>query len=173
MKCSYCGRENAEAATHCHECGSDLQLEPRSKPDGISGVFAGNPKAKRYWKLAAGSLCIISVVSLLIAIQIAARLYSRGMWKAVLAAEGAQLRGLHSEWKRVKSSPTGDVSALLRPMGSFKPMIFTNTVVVNGKTYVCALGSDSAVFAGRGILVISTNDVLIWLNHGEGPTLVE
>lgn len=28
IACSYCGRENADAATHCHECGTDLPRSP-------------------------------------------------------------------------------------------------------------------------------------------------
>jgi hypothetical protein len=60
IQCAYCGRENLDHATHCHECGSDLhpKLELHSTSDETSGIFAGNPKGKRYWKLAAGSLPI-------------------------------------------------------------------------------------------------------------------
>jgi hypothetical protein len=67
-QCPYCGRENLDHAIHCHECGSELypKLESHSKSDETSGVFAGNPEAKRYWKLAAGSLAIslASIVAL-------------------------------------------------------------------------------------------------------------
>ena len=59
-QCAYCGRENLDHAIHCHECGSELHPKPEwhSKSDAIAGVFAGNLKAKRYWKWAAGSLAI-------------------------------------------------------------------------------------------------------------------
>lgn len=60
IQCAYCGRENQDHAARCHECGSELHAirEPHAKPDEPSSVFAGNPEAKRYWKLAAVTLAI-------------------------------------------------------------------------------------------------------------------
>ena len=58
-QCTYCGRDNLDHATHCHECGGALHL----RADEAEEILAGNLKGKRYWKLAAGSLAI-SVASL-------------------------------------------------------------------------------------------------------------
>src|SRR5262245_22142431 len=59
INCPYCGRENPDNQVHCHECGTELH--PYS--DNEQGVFVSNPKAFRYWKLAAASTAV-SIASL-------------------------------------------------------------------------------------------------------------
>jgi hypothetical protein len=59
-QCAYCGRENLDHATYCQECGSDLHARGADTEE----IFSGNPKGKRYWKVAAGSL-VISIASIM------------------------------------------------------------------------------------------------------------
>jgi len=39
-KCSYCGRDNADEALNCHECGTEFETAPNAK---LSESFADEP----------------------------------------------------------------------------------------------------------------------------------
>lgn len=58
----------------------------------------------------------------------------------------------------------------LRDYGnSVRPLIFTNSVTVDGTNYQCAVGYDDPKFYGAGFLACTTNHVFIYLDKKRGP----
>ena len=47
-KCTYCGRENEDTSSHCHECGVGFQEDAPSTPGGWDS-FSLFPRSAREW----------------------------------------------------------------------------------------------------------------------------
>ena len=51
--------------------------------------------------------------------------------------------------------------------------VFTNSVVIGGSNYHCAVGLSSATFAHVGILAVTTNQEIVWLDEKKGPRVID
>jgi hypothetical protein len=58
------------------------------------------------------------------------------------------------------------------PIGSSKPFVFTNTVVVDGKSFHCVVAVAVPRFEDEGVLAMTTNETLIWLDKTRPPKII-
>ena len=60
----------------------------------------------------------------------------------------------------------------VEPNGSSKPFVFTNTVVVDGTPFYCVVAVGVPRFEDEGVLAMTTNETLIWLDKTRPPKII-
>jgi hypothetical protein len=106
----------------------------------------------------------IIVAVLVVGLLTLAYLQSRSLWHAGVIYSRLELRRALKDIQE-----TGG----LRDYGnSVRPYIFTNSLIVGGTNYQCAVAYDDPKFFGDGFLAATTNHVFIYLDKKHGPRLI-
>lgn len=104
---------------------------------------------------------VILAVAFLVLLYMAWRDEKRtAMYNARLYLERA-----HAEYERTGNVPASESDAQLR--------VFTDSVVVAGVSYRCALALDWPALGGEGFLAISTNRTVLWIDKVRAPRIID
>jgi hypothetical protein len=94
-----------------------------------------------------------------------AHMHGRAMQRAAMYNARLNLERAYAEYERTGSIPTSE------PHAQFS--VFTNSVIVAGVSYRCALALDWRYFSGEGFLAVSTNRTILWIDKVRPPRIID
>jgi hypothetical protein len=89
--------------------------------------------------------------------------YGRALRLAGIVSAHSALKQAYVEYSRQGS---------VKPNGSLKPFVFTNTVVVDGTPFHCVVAVAVPRFEDEGVLAMTTNETLVWLDKTRPPKII-
>ena len=152
-KCSRCGKVYPDDRVNCAVDNAPLM------------VCNQEPESNRKPRSAKSVLIFISVA--VTVISIALFLYIVG-YGGALRRSGMIFAQNSLKQAQMELDETGKVEAF----GSAKPFLFTNQVVVDGNVYQGSVAIRINRFEDEGFLVMSTNEVFIWIDKKHGSKII-
>jgi hypothetical protein len=83
----------------------------------------------------------------------------------------AVLKGIYRQWELQDRPGSGDVERVLQGWKGITPFLFTNEVEVGAMRFKAIFGLPADAFGEKGILIISTNGVLLRVFDNGGAFL--
>jgi len=100
--------------------------------------------------------------------------YLRSGLSEAISLESFELRGLQNAWVRDGSPQVPQIGKYKdNAKSTYQTYVWTNTYEIGEKTFRSLFATDDSRFWGRGILVISKDGMLIWVDKKKGPQIVE
>jgi hypothetical protein len=98
--------------------------------------------------------------------------FGGGLSEAILL-HGLDLKTIREEWVLDGAPQELRLDKYTNPTNSARCIFaYTNTFILNGKRLESVFAMDALNFDGRGILIITKDGTLVWLDKKKGPEIV-